>query len=330
MLTSLHLTNFRGFSELDIPRFSRVNLIGGVNNAGKTGMLEAIYLLLERDAGKLQHGLPNLFRAQSGVNEDRYFWRWLAHNGSRDCATEISGEVQPHGYAKIFWDLRKAQTQRSGSQLVGSTERILTVPSLNAAALEVWPRPEVFSPRPSPPVEDAQVFIKAAKKTKGGKDGEERIEALLSEIEPRLKRVRAYPDEQSNQPLVHVGLEGIEDALPASQLGQGFNRLLRIYSAMLSAEARVFLIDEVETGLHHSVLPTIWKGLAAVAREEGVQIFATTHSREAILAAHRVFSEEPRYDFAYHRLERTDGKISVVTYDQEALAGADEANFEVR
>jgi AAA15 family ATPase/GTPase len=118
--------------------------------------------------------------------------------------------------------------------------------------------------------------------------------------------------------------------IPAPQLGQGFNRLLRIYSALLSANAKVFLIDEVETGLHHSILPTVWKGLAAVARIEGVQIFATTHSREAILAAHRVFAKEPSYDFAYHRLERSGGNISVVTYDQESLEGAEEANFEVR
>ena len=330
MLTSIKLKNFRGFAELEIPKFSRVNLIGGVNNAGKTGLLEAIFLLLERNAQKISNGLPNLFRAQSGVNDERYFWRWLAHNGEKDSSIEIGGEVIPYGYANNFWDPAGLRTQRGGTQIMGMAGRTMTVANLNGDALKSWPHPEVFSPRPSPPIEDAQVFIKAAKKTKAGKDGEERMESLLREIEPRLKRVRAYPDEQTNQPLVHVGLQGIEDALPASQLGQGFNRLLRIYSAMLSAEAKVFLIDEVETGLHHSVLPTIWKGLAAVAREEGVQIFATTHSREAILAAHRVFSKEPDYDFAYHRLERTDGKISVVTYDQETLAGADEANFEVR
>ncbi len=161
-------------------------------------------------------------------------------------------------------------------------------------------------------------------------DNEEKIEALVREIDGRVKRVRSLADPQTNKPVLHVGLNSSE-VFPATQLGQGFNRLLRIYSALFAAEAGVFLIDEIETGLHHSVLPTIWKGLAAVARQEDVQIFATTHSREAILAAHRVFSAEPEYDFAYHRLERdAKGDVQVVTYDQEALAGADEANFEVR
>ena len=50
-----------------------------------------------------------------------------------------------------------------------------------------------------------------------------------------------------------------------------------------------------------------------------------------IFTAHRVFSAEPSYNFAYHRLERSgNGDIVAMTYDQEALGGADEANFEVR
>ena len=60
MLTSLTLTNFRGFAWLEIPRLARINLIGGVNNAGKTAILEAIYLLLSKEE-KIGE-LPHLFR----------------------------------------------------------------------------------------------------------------------------------------------------------------------------------------------------------------------------------------------------------------------------
>ena len=323
MLTSLKLTNFRGFQNLEIPKLTGVNLIGGVNNAGKTGLLEAIYVLLERDQNRLKE-LPNLFRAKSEIDEAKYFWRWLTRNGSKTDVTTIDGDLGPFGRVQLHWLPTVPSVQ--GQIFFQVAGRMLTGAAMSKEALQKWPQPEVFSPRPTKPVEDAQVYIQAAKKSP---DSEERIEALLREVEPRLKRVRVFPDEKTNQPLVHIGLD-FGEMLPSPQLGQGFNRLLRIYSALIGSEAKVFLIDEVETGLHHSVLPTIWKGLAAVARQEKVQIFATTHSRETILAAHRVFSQERNYDFAYHRLERENGKISVVTYDQESLAGADEANFEVR
>lgn len=312
---------------MEIRRFARVNLIGGVNNAGKTGLLEAIYLLLERDANKLTQNLPGLFRAKSGIDEDRYFWRWLARNGDAEVITTIHGNVEPFGNVTAFWERQDSRQARQGQELFTVGGRRFVTVALNQEQLANWPTPEVFSPRPTPPVEDAQVYIRA---TKRSAEAEERIEELLREVDDRVKRVRAFPDEQNNQPLVHIGLNS-GPALPAPQFGQGFNRLLRIYSAILAAEARVFLIDEMETGLHHSVLPLFWKGLAALARREGVQVFATTHSREAIFTAHRVFSAEPSYDFAYHRLERSaKGDIVAVTYDQEALSGADEANFEVR
>ncbi len=320
MLTSLTLKNFRGFNNLEIPRLARVNLIGGVNNAGKTAILEAIFLLLERDSEAIIK-LPGLFRARTEVNDDRYFWRWLGPT-SITGETSITADLSEEDSITTLWTRRMDK----GGGIFHSGGFSLIPQSLTETRLMFWPSLQAFSPGPTAPVEDAQVYIRAAKKS----GNEERIEELLREVDPRLKRVRAYPDEENNLPLLHVDLGGSK-SLPATQLGQGFNRLLRIYSSLLGAGAEVTLIDEVETGLHHSVLPTIWKGLAVLARRENVQIFATTHSREAILAAHRVFSEEPDYDFAYHRLERDiDGQVRVVTYDQSRLEGADERNFEVR
>lgn len=327
MLASLSLSNYRGFQLLDIRHFARVNLIGGVNNAGKTGLLEAIYLLLQRNGQELVQQLPGLFRAKSGIDEARYFWRWLAHNGAVNGVTTIHGKIEPFGDVTAFWEAQDSRQARQGQHLFNAGSMRFVSAALDKEQLINWPTPEVFSPRPTPPVEDAQVYIRATKKNA---DAEERIEELLREIDDRVKRVRAFPDEANNQPILHIGVQS-GPAFPAPQFGQGFNRLLRIYSAILAAEARVFLIDEMETGLHHSILPLFWKGLAALARREGVQIFATTHSREAIFTAHRVFSEEPTYNFAYHRLERNaKGEIVAMTYDQEALSGADEANFEVR
>ena len=44
MLQSFTVKNYRGFRELTIEPFARINLIAGKNNIGKTALLEAIYL----------------------------------------------------------------------------------------------------------------------------------------------------------------------------------------------------------------------------------------------------------------------------------------------
>ena len=46
MLTSLTLEGYRGFKNFTLERLGRVNLFVGMNNSGKTSVLEAIQLLL--------------------------------------------------------------------------------------------------------------------------------------------------------------------------------------------------------------------------------------------------------------------------------------------
>lgn len=46
MFKDFHIKNFRCFKETKIEGFERVNLIGGKNNAGKTALLEALFLFI--------------------------------------------------------------------------------------------------------------------------------------------------------------------------------------------------------------------------------------------------------------------------------------------
>ncbi len=90
------------------------------------------------------------------------------------------------------------------------------------------------------------------------------------------------------------------------------------------------LIDEIENGVYYDELPAMWRVIDQAAREADCQVFATTHSRECVVAAHDAFSERMDYGLSVHRLEPEGGQVRVITYGQEALAASIEANFEVR
>ena len=45
MLDRLRIRNYRVFGNLEVTRLSRVNVVAGGNNAGKTSLLEALFLL---------------------------------------------------------------------------------------------------------------------------------------------------------------------------------------------------------------------------------------------------------------------------------------------
>src|SRR6266705_1514989 len=92
MLTKLFLKNCRGFTDTTVGPLKRVNLIMGQNNTGKTGLLEALALLL-KDPPQNFGGLPQLFRTTGGDwNEN--FWKWLPYNRDTRNAVEVRAQFE--------------------------------------------------------------------------------------------------------------------------------------------------------------------------------------------------------------------------------------------
>ncbi len=52
------------------------------------------------------------------------------------------------------------------------------------------------------------------------------------------------------------------DLLPIPMVGEGMNRLLSIAVAIANTEHGVVLIDEIENGLHYSVMTKVWAAIA--------------------------------------------------------------------
>src|SRR3989339_791560 len=48
MISKLSLKGFKGFDMLEIPSISRITLLGGRNNVGKTSLLEALFMFHDR------------------------------------------------------------------------------------------------------------------------------------------------------------------------------------------------------------------------------------------------------------------------------------------
>ena len=100
--------------------------------------------------------------------------------------------------------------------------------------------------------------------------------------------------------------------------------------AMGTATGGLLLIDEIENGLHHTVLEEVFVTLLELARTFDVQVFATTHSAECIRAAHEALKEADQHEAAFYRLQRINGEIKAVGFDHEMLETAIIHEMEVR
>ena len=155
----------------------------------------------------------------------------------------------------------------------------------------------------------------------------EAILAALRILEPRLKRVAVLVT--GGVPVLHGDL-GLSEMMPLPLMGEGMTRLASILLAFVAAKEGVVLIDEIESGLHYSVLEQVFGVVAAAARAYDVQVFATTHNWECILAAHNAFARSGLYDLRFHRLDRLGAEIKAVSFSQTNLQVAIEHELEVR
>ncbi|MBP0962610.1 MAG: ATP-binding protein, partial [Oscillospiraceae bacterium] len=72
------------------------------------------------------------------------------------------------------------------------------------------------------------------------------------------------------------------NALPLTFYGDGIKKVLLLVSAMMESKDGILLLDEFETAIHTSAMDTIFSWLLNNAVKMNVQVFLTSHSKEAI------------------------------------------------
>lgn len=75
-----------------------------------------------------------------------------------------------------------------------------------------------------------------------------------------------------------------KDRLPIGILGDGIMRLLGIGASLAYCRGGTLLVDEIDTGLHWSIMGDLWKLVieSAAADQNDAQVFATTHSFDCL------------------------------------------------
>ena len=108
------------------------------------------------------------------------------------------------------------------------------------------------------------------------------------------------------------------------------SRLLKLALGMGGAQNGFLLVDEIDTGLHYSVMRDMWRMVVETARELNVQVFATTHSSDCVSAIAALISSQPELkdDISVHRIEA--GREKTVVFTSDEIITAVQHNIEVR
>ncbi len=143
--------------------------------------------------------------------------------------------------------------------------------------------------------------------------------ALLKKIEPAITDAELLvpPWASESSPAVYLR-DARAGLLPLSSFGDGVRRALLFALTIPSVAGGVLLIDELETAIHVSALEHIFRWLLDACVTHDVQVFATTHSLEALDAILAV-DLTPEEDIVAYRLEREGEQTTARRYGEDLL-----------
>lgn len=297
-LHNISIKNFRQFANIEINNIGQFNLIVGDNNVGKTSILEALLFIPKSDIyfrdlafsyiarkqiprilsnGKESYNISSNFiydfikkdatpkEIEFTLHENRNQWNYKIRTATKDEISKyftLTTGVDVNDYVSIL----------SSNVLLETTELPLILNKIQPNDLiqtQFIPFGKGFD----------KDLVKAYH-DHIDKKREER-ENFLSAMKifiPNIDRIMA--DTENGE--IYIEELNSTDSSPLHHFGEGAKKLFRTLVQIILQKNGKVLIDEIDAGIHYSHFSDFWKILLQVAKDNNVQIFATTHNIECI------------------------------------------------
>lgn len=335
MLEGIRLEQFRCFEHLEISDFSRVNLIVGKSNSGKSCLLDAIEILSQPNMQSLLDGIRRRvplerqgrlpwddFLTVFRRSDDRALLaaRISEVNGSR--SFRLTAEALPNGILAGRSPLRvRVRNHDDQEWLLGEREGFVAHAE---ASLPLGDRESFYLGWESLSMQSsAQKWDQLVTR-----ELESQVIKWLQIVMPELSKVQFTKAAYEGKPQGVFLFQGPGAPQPLMNQGDGLKRLLSLAIGLTGLEKQVALIDELELGFHYSALTDAWRMLLHIARSGDLQLFVTTHSLDCLRALHAVIDQKDQDDLRLFRLR--DGGRQVVAYSGKELLEAVTHEVEVR
>lgn len=354
-LLSFGVEGYRGIRQLQLPDLERVNLFVGTNNAGKTALLEALRLHatqfflgdligILRDRSGFHPSFSSANRRVDPTTEEIEFAfdaaRALFHGSystspspirigpvdggddlelrlpwTSDAASEWSQDLLAEPTTVLVHGSRAGRT--FNIPLRNFLGGLVARRKLNTSRVEFIPAQGLDARRVAALWDSAAETGSAAA-----------VEDALRVIVPELQRVFLLGSRATRRVVLQI--RGGSRAVAIANMGDGANRIFAIALACVRAAGGILLLDEVENGLHHSVQEAVWTTIFSLAEQFDVQVFATTHSWDAVYGFQAAAAKSPSRGLLYRLDRREPGAIRAVRYTDEEVSIAADQQIEVR
>ncbi|WRA14972.1 ATP/GTP-binding protein [Helicobacter pylori] len=359
MIQSVRIKNFKTFKDTQIDGFTKLNIITGGNNVGKSNLLEALYCLV----GKSMHPCTNITEIYDNIRkepltseskslmfygldtkEEIQIVTTLDNNQTLDLQIKfIASENQKVIESQIIPTAEQTQMPSQLNFTLKKNNEEIYNDHLNIAKVPNFPpipnqsgynrQFKNFDPNQLQkllPFESATIIpsdvayrqahmIQAVSKICSNNQLEEELNKHLNQFDNNIQSISFNTNNQ-----LKLKVKNIKEKVPLSVFGDGLKKYLHIVSVFMVDNAKTIYIDEVENGLHFSRMKLLLRCVIDFINDNkdgNLQVFMTTHSQEFIEILDQVIREK---DFVHQTklfcLEQYDDLIVAEPYYGENLS----------
>ena len=349
MFKALQIKNFRGIKSAEINGLAQINLFFGKNNCGKSTVLEALFLISGQSNPVLPlsiNSMRNYMRfSEDDLNIEFYNLNpentiFISAQGDEDRWLEIS-QIKSHSKTvnleSLTNGLSDSAAKNYGLKLnysIGkkdnkySSEFILKEgdPDNGKVSVDKRYKESLFSQYITSSSQQTSLNDEFARIVANKQ--ESHILTALREIDPSINDIQLV----GNEILVDIGAE---QRLPINMTGDGLRKILMIIISIYRCRNGILLIDEIDNGFHFSAMEVLWKAILTTARDNNVQLFASTHNIDSLKGLNNVLGEAAYSSYqkkvsAFKLLKDKNGKVTGLRYDYPSFQYSINQELEMR
>lgn len=368
MIKEIEISNFKSIKNIKLEKLKRVNFIAGKNGRGKTSILDAIFITNDLTSPDclvkpvvFRGGTPNLtagelwysyFRKLNKENKIKIAIN--DYNGAKE-ETIISIERKTKGFQNIGLvtsdsidknnvsptsfqggeSLKIKKHDRTKNE--NSSLRIDVTQQINGSQIssnvvnhggpiELKPTTYITT---SNAINNANTILVVGNLIRN-KDIKE-IVREMKKINKKIIDIQIGILENTAEILFDTGENKL---VSLSSMGEGTGKLLTLLAISYSTKNGIILIDEIENGIHYSLMPSIIKTLTEQSIKNQNQIFITTHSLDVINTISNLYANKEISDeiLSFSRIGLSEAKDETLlsTFSLPEIKLSSDENWEIR
>jgi len=298
-IKNIEIKNFKCFEDFKAEGFGRVNLIGGKNNVGKTAFMEASYLVIQQHLEALAQTF--IIREKRNYTDDL----------QRDNILSNIDDILKNNFTITINNGKIIDSKLYENHIMYIETDILEISkklNFNIQFLD--------NGLMDKQLERLYAYFQE-------KNREDIFNQYIKELDPSIqnfKFIQSVPKLEINGNYIHL-----------SNFGDGLKIYIAIICSIYACKDGQLFIDEIDNGIHYSKLDKLWEIILSISKQQNIQVFATTHSKECIESYARVAKKLGEEDVTYSVLSKLkSGELLHSLYDYELLEIAIEQEHEVR